>query len=77
MFTVFVMLSHILRPVAASQILLPVICSVFVDVVNELTCLSVHHNPVKSDKALLTVIVITAHQVSIFVPIPDMAFNNG
>jgi hypothetical protein len=63
----------VLRTLATSQIFLPVIRFVFVNVVNTLTGFRVHHKSVESDKASNTIIEVAADEVTVFVAIPTVA----
>lgn len=65
----------VLRPIAAPQVLFAIVGPVFVDVVNKLSGLGVHHYPVEPHKPLLVVEVVATYQIPIFVSIPNMALD--
>ena len=63
----------VLRTLATSQVFLPVIRFVFVNVVNALTGLRVHHKAVESDESSNSIIEVTADEVAILVAVPTVA----
>jgi hypothetical protein len=63
----------VLRTLTTSQVFLPVIRFVFVDVVNALTGLCVHHKSMEPDKASNTIIEVATDEVTILVAVPTVA----
>jgi hypothetical protein len=64
--------SVILRTLTTPQVFLPVIRFVFVNVVNALTGLRVHHKPMEPDKASNTVIEVAADKITVLVTVPTV-----
>ena len=65
--------SVVLRTLATPQVFLPVIRFVFVDVVNALTGLCVHHKSMEPDKASNAIIKVAADKITVLVTVPTVA----
>jgi hypothetical protein len=65
--------SVILRTLTTPQVFLPVIRFVFVNVVNALTGLCVHHKSMEPDKAPNTIIKVATDKITVLVTVPTVA----
>jgi len=63
----------VLRTLATSQVFLPVIRFVFVNVVNALTGLCVHHKSMEPDKAPNAIIKVATDKITVLVTVPTVA----